>query len=233
MKFPHNTSFNSRFDKIDGLEWYPYVGEKYDQSTQKLMVYAHNIPSKPEELAARTTEFSPKNTWSDAVEEYAYWPLRHTKTFRSFVQGLAGLDSPYYYDSPSEVTTKVDVLLARISYINFIQGLVPGESQMTTAEPEHVDRSKQINRRILEILNTSHCICWGKHVFNHVTTLDGWTVLERQNLELSGFGYGLIQHKDGRKIHVLKVFHPAMPGFYATSHKTHKIFSDFLALPNA
>jgi|SRR5437762_10417292 len=205
MKFPRNQNFDPQFDTIPNLVWYPYVGQDFDQSAQKIMVFAHNIPMGAENYEAKTREWASKATWADAVEEYTYEQASYTKSFRSFIKGAVGLTENYGDDSDSSIINKIDAFVSRIAYGNFIQGLIKSDSALGTADSDAITRSKAINRKILEILGITHCICWGKNVFDYVTTLEGFDTLQHEDLNKGGFGYSLIEHETGRRMHVLKV----------------------------
>ena len=230
MKFPHNPKFNSQFDRIPGLKWYPYVGEKFGKQPQRVMVYAHNIPIKPEEFEAKSAEFQSKSTWADCIEEYAYEPGWWTEAFRYFVKGAAGLSENYTRNSSAEVTARVDDLLSGISYGNFIQGLVKSDSQIAQADASLVAESKRINKEILGILGITHCICWGTPVFDYVKSIPGLTAESEKSHEQKGFGYCLVRRDATHPVHVLKIHHPSMPNFKAYSAETQKIISDFLLM---
>lgn len=120
----------------------------------------------------------------------------------------------------------------RIAYGNFIQGLVRSDSAITMAGSEAVTLSKAINPKILEILGITHCICWGKHVFDYVTTSTGLKVLQHEDLNKRGFAYRLTKNEKGHRMHVLKTFHPSMPSFGYKNIKTQNILSDFLLKQN-
>jgi len=230
MKFPHNTYFNSQFDRIPGLKWYPYVGGSFGVNPQRVMVYAHNIPIKPEEFEAKSIEFQSKSTWADCIEEYAYEQGWWTEAFRYFVKGAAGLCENYTRNSSPEIIAKVDDFLSGISYGNFIQGLVKSDSQMAQADSALVVESKRINKEILGILGITHCICWGAPVFDYVKAIPGWTAENEKSYEQRGFGYCLVRRDSAAPMHVLKIHHPSMPNFKAYSAETQQIISDFLQM---
>jgi len=230
MKFPHNPKFNTEFDRVPGLKWYPYVGMNFGEKPQRVMVYAHNIPIKPEEYEAKAAEFQPKSTWADCMDEYTYEQGEWTEAFRYFVKGAAGLGDNYTRDSSPEIIVKVDSFISGISYINFIQGLVKSDSQMAQAEAALISDSKRINKEILDILGITHCICWGAPVFEYVRTIPGWTAESDKNYDRKGFGYCMVRRGANAPMHVLKIHHPSMPNFHSYSAETQKILSDFLLL---
>lgn len=228
MKFPHNPKFNSEFDRIPGLKWYPYVGEHFSEKSQRVMVFAHNIPIKPEEYEAKNAEWQPKETWADCIEEYAYEQGWWTEAFRYFVKGAVGLSENYTRKSSPEMIAKVDDFLSGISYVNFIQGLVKSDSQIAQADAAMITESKRINKEILGILGNTHCICWGAPVFDYVKDIPGWTAENETSFDQKGFGYCLVRTDSATPMHVLKIHHPSMPNFRPYSTETQKIISDFL-----
>ena len=229
MKFTHNQKFNAQFDQIPGLVWYPYVGQNFEQSDRRIMVFAHNVPMKAENYQSKMREWAAKATWADALEEYTYEQGFWTKTFRSFITAAVGLTENFGYDSELAITDKVDAFVNRIAYGNFIQDLVQSERALATADADIVARSNSINRQFLEILAITHCICWGKNVFQYVTTLDGYKTLQHEDLNKLGFAYALVENDRGSRMHVLKVHHPSMPNFDRYSSETQNILSNFLA----
>ncbi len=192
------------------------------------MVYAHNIPIKPEEYEVKSVEFRSKLTWADCIDEYAYEPGWWTEAFRYFVKGAACLTENYTRNSSPEILANVDDLLNSISYGNFIQGLVMSDSQIALADSDLVIKSKVINQQILDILNITHCICWGAPVFDYVRSLPGWAVEDQVSYEQRGFGYCRVLRTATIPVHVLKIHHPSMPNFRPYSAETQKIISDFL-----
>ena len=237
MKFLRNKEFDGQFDQLD-LTWYPYIGRDFGSNGQRLMVFAHNIPAKPLDYEAKAKEWTKaKGEWADALDEYTYVAKNYTKSFRFFIKGAVGLSDDYmdYSDPLSDpsITDKVDSFVWRIAYGNFIQALVKNENQCATAVPEDIHRSKVINQQILKTLGITHCICWGKPVFEYVTTMDGYQVLKSENLSKPSFGYALVQNESGSRMHLLKVHHPCRPqGFGPFTAKTHNILAEFLAKPN-
>ncbi len=230
MKFPHNPEFNSQFDRISGLKWYPYVGGNFGKRPQRVMVYAHNIPIKPEEFEAKSVEFQSKATWADCIEEYAYEQGWWTEAFRYFVKGAVGLRENYTRNSSPEIIAKVDAFLSGISYCNFIQGLVKSDSQIAQADAGLVAESKRINKEILGILGITHFICWGAPVFDYAKAIPGVTPESEKSYDQKGFGYCLVWRDATHPMHVLKIHHPSMPNFKPYSAETQKIISDFLLM---
>ena len=230
VKFPHNPKYNSQFDDILGLKWYPYVGGHFAKKPQRVMVYAHNIPVKPDEYEAKSAEFRAKSTWADCIDEYTYEQGWWTEAFRYFVKAAVGLRENYAGDSAADVIAKVDEFISGISYTNFIQGLVKSDSQKARADASLVSESKRINKEILNVLKITHCICWGAPVFDYVRSIPGSTDENERSYDKMGFGYCLVSRSAHALMHVLKIHHPSMPNFDSYSTETQKIISDFLLL---
>lgn len=232
MKFSHNPQFDQEFDRIPGIVWYPYVGQRFPHCPQKLMVFAHNAPATEKEYERRKSHYEKRSMWNECIEDYTYQRGWWTEAFRFFLKGAVGLRENYGPSSDPAVIDRVDRFVDRIAWINFVQGMVQSERARTLAKPEQVERSKRINREILEILQITHCICWGKPVFEYVSAIEGNRVLTNENLDQAGFGYRLIQNGRGRRMHLLKVYHPSMPRYKPYSSKTQDIVTAFLARPN-
>jgi hypothetical protein len=229
-RFPRNKRFDEQFEKVPNLRWYPYVGQKFEAGINRVMVFAHNIPIKPADCEAKLQDWKAKDAWADAktIGEYTYCHGWWTKTFRSFVKSAVELREDYFENSNTEITDKIDEFINRISYINFIQDLVRSENQIANAESDQIEMSKEINREILRILGVTHCICWGKQVYNHLLNTSGYRIIEQKNLPISGFATAIIEANPGRFIKLLKVFHPSMPSFRPFSAETQAIISKFL-----
>lgn len=82
MKFPHNPKFNDQFDQISNLVRYPYVGTNFEQSAQRIMVFAHNIPMDSERYESEKRARTARTTWTGALEEFTYGQTWYAKTFR-------------------------------------------------------------------------------------------------------------------------------------------------------
>jgi hypothetical protein len=229
MKFIRDKSFDSEFVKVEDSQWFPYVGSSFGALDRRVMVYAHNIPVKPDEYETKRIRWSNPATWADAVEEYAYVEKAYTKAFRFFVRASVGLTRNFNASSDASVISRVDDFLHGIAYLNFIQGLVRSEKQLAIATSEQVKMSQRINREYLRILNITHCICWGKPTYEYVTTMQDFRILSEQPEGKKGFSSCLVQANGGQHMHILRVFHPSMPSFAPNSESTHKIISGFLA----
>ena len=228
-KFPRDESFDGDF-KIEGLKWYPYVGKDFTKNKVRIMVFAHNVPVHPDYFDKESKRREPKDTWADALDEYAYEHDPDTKAFRYFVKGTVGLTEDYFEESPADITRKVDAFVSKISYINFIQGLVKSEAKSVIAPDVQIELSKKVNREILKFLGITHCICWGKEVYKYVRCLTGFKTVSETAFEKSGFSSCSLDVGDGRIMHCLRVYHPSMPSFGSFSPTTHSIISRFLNL---
>ncbi len=229
-RFTRDTGYDPRFDKIQGLQWYPYVGKDFEGAAQRIMVFAHNIPVRPKIFDEKCKEWSGKGAWADAIEESAYVKASYTKAFRYFVKAATGLTENYGKDSRPEITIKVDEFLRRIAFINFIQELVKSEGQIARAEREQVERSKAVNREILNVLGITHCICWGKSVYEYVRGMEGFKPIPGTETQYrkKGFASCTIDVGDGKQMRCLKIFHPSMPDFLPVQD-AHSIIAGFLA----
>lgn len=229
-RFSRQKCFDVQFDNVPGLIWYPYVGPKFGNTSKRVMVFAHNIPIPPAEYEVKLQEWKARETWaeSETIEEYTYCRGWWSKAFRSFVKGAVGLTENYDEHSGPEITGKIDAFISGISYINFIQGLVSSDRQIALAEKEQIELSKRINCELLKILGITHCICWGKPVYEYIRSMTGFRVLVENGLEKSGFSSCIIDVGENEKMQCLRVHHPSMPGFGSLSKTTHSIISRFL-----
>jgi len=195
------------------------------------MVYAHNIPIKPEDYERKLAEWADPGTWANCLEEYTYVHGLYTNAFRYFIKGAVGLDEDYDEEETAEsVISRIDAFVEEIAYLNFIQGLVKSESPMATPSSELVEISKAVNREYLRILRITHCICWGKPTYQNVKSLDGYEVISEQNEGKRGFSSCVVDTGFGNTMHVLRIFHPSMPqGFAPYSEVTQGIISRFLS----
>jgi len=229
-RFPRDTRFDVEFDRIPNLFWYPYVGQDFQPSRSRVMVFAHNIPIPPDDCETTMQKWKSKDAWADkdTLGEYTYCRGWWTKPFRYFVKGSVGLQEDYDENSPPEVTERVDAFIRRISYINYIQGVVPSERQMANAPNHQVEMSQEINRQFLSILGVTHCICWGKHVYDYLMSTKAHKVLEEKKAAIGGFATAVLESEPGRFIRLLKTYHPSMPSFRPYSAQTQTIISEFL-----
>ena len=234
-RFLRNKRFDTEFDKIvPKVTWYPYVGPDFDSSKNRVMVFAHNIPIGPESFEARVEKWKAKDTWASALGEYTYCQERYTRAFRFFVIGSIGLTEQYGENPDAETNDKIEALIKPISYINFIQGLVRGERPtQAKGERDQIESSKEINKQFLRILGITHCICWGKHVYNYLLETNGYRVVVEKPLRSTGFANAIVQTDLGNSVRILKIFHPSMPGFRPYSKDTPAIISEFLSTPTA
>lgn len=91
MKFPSQESFDKLFAEVKGAKWYPYVGKNFGKQGRRILVYAHNIPIKPNLYGKRQQQWEDPKSWANSIEEYAYVQADYTQAFRYFVKAAAGL----------------------------------------------------------------------------------------------------------------------------------------------
>ncbi len=225
--FERNVTYDSQFDAVENLKWYPYVGPQYDISDMKIMVLAHNIPIDEKRYDEMKIKWSPKDYWAIGIEEYTYEKGFWTESFRSFIKGAVGLKENYDEDSDNEIIEKVNAFVNSISYVNYIQDIVKSNSQMINASKEQIEESIPINEAIFRILGITHCICWGKQVYNHIKSSSNVINFTNEINHKEGFAECGIMLND-QPIKLLKVFHPSMPKFGKYSESTHEIIANFL-----
>ena len=228
-KLQHNTKFDKKISKIKNITWYPYVGQDFEKSKNKTMVFAHNIPCAENEYEKEVARTKSKTFFADVLDEYTYINESWSMAFRNFVKGAIGLTANYNANSEPAIIQRIDSFVRSIAYTNFIDGLVKTNTKTNVFIPdEQKERSKTINLQILQTLNITHCICWGKDVFNYVCQYSK-TPIKEQKLA-KGFSTTKITLENGQKIKVLKIFHPSMPSFKHLHASTHNIFEDFWKL---
>lgn len=225
-KFPHNNKFDNQFSKIANITWYPYVGQEFGKDNKRIMVYAHNIPVKVEDFDYEVKRTSKPTFFADVLGEYTYINEKWSEAFRNFIKGAVGLTTNYSINSSPEIIVEIDKFVNKIAYNNFIDGLVKTNSKTNVYIPqEQIERSIKINLEVLKILNITHCICWGKEVFNYVCKYTSIPIKEEKLA--TGFGRCKIQLETGEEIKLLKIYHPSMPSFRHLHKSTHEIFEDF------
>ena len=136
MKFERDKQFDTQFDKVNNLRWYPYVGKHFGENGARIMVYAHNIPIQENIYDERKEEWAEKAVWADAMHEYTYVQAEYTNSFRCFIKGAVGLQRNYSENGkpPTEpsIIQRVDAFVERIAYLNFIQDLVKSDKALGT-----------------------------------------------------------------------------------------------------
>lgn len=230
LKFPSTRQFNTEFDQVVGLLWYPYVGKRFGSNGRRIMVFGHNAYVKKADYdKLRQKWVVNKFEWSDCIDEYTYESGWWTKTFRAFIKGAVGLKENFNSQSSPEILQRIDSFVEQIAWINFIQDAVKSDKPLALAETEQIQRSIEINREILKILGVTHCICWGKPTYEYVKSIPEFRMLSEKSEGRAGFASCVIEANDGRQIHCLKTYHPSMPGFSPFSEVTHQIFSTFFS----
>lgn len=227
-KFNNNNKFNDKFEKIEGITWYPYVGQDFEKiENQRIMVFAHNIPCEPEKYETEIIRTKSKTFFADVLDEYTYINERWTTSFRNFIKGAVGLSQNYTINSPKEIIDKIDNFVKRISYTNFIDGLVNTDKKTGVYIPQNqIEKSKKINQQILQNLDITHCICWGREVYNYVCQYSQTPINETELAK--GFSSCQITLPNNQNIKLLKIYHPSMPSFRHLSKETHEVFGEFL-----
>lgn len=143
------------------------------------------------------------------------------------MKGVLGIQ--HNFDEHSTEAPLVEDYLSKICYTNYINDFVITEEKNNVVIPkEQLERSKIINEQLLEILQPTHLISWGKEVYQYLISNPRYKVLETKNLDKAGFQFAKIQDvESGAVFNLLKVFHPSMPGFGVYDEKTHEIFAWF------
>lgn len=230
-RFPHDPMFDAKMAEIPDLVWYPYVGADFAKTTRRLLVLAHNVPVPEAIYDRRKAEMEQRDFWTHTLDEYTYTQGFWTESFRSFVKAAAGLTENFTSSADLPTQDKVDSFVRSIAYINFIQGLVLSSRQIARAGEAQIERSKSINAALLSILGVTHCICWGEHVFNYLTSTTGHHFENPVSCGRRGFGSGLLRICGDKPIHLLKIHHPSMPRFGRFSPETHLIIANFIRTP--
>lgn len=232
MKFPRDKKFDSSFSNIKNIRFYPYVGKEFDNQEKRIMVFAHNIPVPTYKYNSEQKRTQSPTHFADAMEEFTYEKGWWTKTWQNFIKASTGLKTNYSVNSDTQTIKKIDNFVNRISYTNFINDLVESDNSTNVKIPhELIEKSKRINASILAILGITHCVCWGKEVFNYMKDNKTFEVIEQSDYSKKGFGYMKVKNLNGgQKMHVLKVFHPSMPGFGQFKNDTQEILQTFYSL---
>lgn len=230
MKFPTSRHLEPQLKAIPELRFYPYVGEKYEQQEKRILVLANNRYCDPldwEDVKIRTAD---PYHFADIMEEFTYEQKWYTKAFRQFIKGSLGITTNFNVNSIE--AKAVEDFIERISYTNYINDFVISDGKTNLEIPfVQLERSRIIHEKQVEILDPTHIVCWGKEVFSYIVSNRRYQISELKSLPKNGFGYALV--KDAvtkKKIHVLKTFHPSMPGFGVYHPDTHQIFDWFYSL---
>ncbi len=229
MKLEHNNLFNHQFAEIPGIRFYPYVGKNFNKQEKRIIVFAHNIYCKPEKYEAEQIRTKSRTHFADALEEYTYRRGWWTKSWRNFIKASLSINFNFTSNSNNEIISKIDDFVEKISYVNYINDIVKSKGSINVdVGQELINKSNNINKELLDILNITHCVCWGKDVFKYLTNLDIYEVIESYKLPRKGFEYAKLRNTEkGTIIHSLKIFHPSMPSFGVYNKETQKILEDF------
>lgn len=228
-KFENSSQYHDDFVKVKEAIFYPYVGKNFEEADKKIMVFAHNIPVKPNYWEAQILKRADPYHFANALEEFTYRREGYTKTWRNFIKGALGLKINFTRNSPPEILEKVDDFVENIAYINFINDFVKTKNHNNAFVPKDLkEKSIRVNNEYLQILNITHCICWGGPVLDYMKRLPDFKVVKNQKMDKKGFELMWLENeKSDQKIKVLKVFHPSMPSFGIYKKSTHQIFEDF------
>lgn len=238
LKLERITDFDDKFTKITNIKFHPFVGENFKKNDKRIMIFAHNIPVKKADYDKHLIEKSRPTYFTKELRQYVNNKESWTKSFRNFLKGSLGYRKDFQVPLNYEVDGKIEEFINGIAHINYINGLVLSDSQNNAKiDSQLLKNSLEINNEILEILDITHIVCWGKNVFNYITQqekvqiLESWDNFDRiEGLNKSkGYGYAKII-LNGKEIHILKTFHPSMPSFRQYHENTHKIFNWFYNL---
>lgn len=239
-KFPHDKTFNDQFDKIKDLRFYPYVGKNFISAEKRILVFAHNVPVKKIDYEAKLLSTKERDHFVNDFTNYSYLHDGWTSAFRKFLKGSLSFKEEYTENPSSDISNKIDDFVIKIAFANYIYELVCSDSMINVIVPdEFKSKSNAINHEIINILEITHIVCWGKHVYGYLLNHEAVKICKGErwnNFESKiglknrkGFEYSKIEI-DGRQIHVLKIFHPSMPGFGVYNESTHKIMDWFYRL---
>ena len=215
---------------IPEIRFYPYVGEKYAQQEKKILVLANNRYCDPldwDDVKIRTAD---PYHFADSMEEFTYEQKWYTTAFRNFIKGCLGIKNNFNANSAEAET--VEDFIGKISYTNYINDFVITDGKTNVSiPPDQLERSRIIHERQLEILKPTYIVCWGKEVFGYHINNPRYEVVKSESLNKNGFGYAFVRDQTtGNMIHLLKTFHPSMPGFGVYNDDTHKLFQWFFKL---
>jgi hypothetical protein len=238
LKLQRIKDFDSKFEKIENINYYPFVGEDFVKCKKKIMVFAHNIPVKEIDFDKTSIEKSSPTHFTSELRQYVNTRAQWTTSFRNFIKGSLSYKKDYKIPVNFEIDGEIENFINKISHINFINGLVSSNSQNNAKiDSVLISNSIEVNNQILDILDITHVVCWGKNVFNYIVNqknievLESWDNFDKiEGLTKSkGYGYAKI-NLNGKIIHILKTFHPSMPSFRQYYDNTHNIFNWFYNL---
>lgn len=228
-KFQHHKSFDNKFQKIEDLIFYPYVGQSYSLENEKrILVIAKERPITEEEYKEKGKEkTSDKFLFANSMNEYSYASKDWTQSFKNFIKAAVGINFNYNSDSDLSTINKIDEFVSQISFTNFIDGFVISESKTNTKPPTvQIESSNRKISEIINILKPTHIICWGDFVFGHIRKLNDYHEIEKQNFS-DNFSIIIIENKEGEKINLLRCYHPSYSGFKQLDEYFHKMFRNF------
>lgn len=228
-------SYNTSFKKATNIKFYPYVGSAYSKSEHKILVFGHNYPVPPKDVESVAKKLIDPMSLVYEINNYTYLRKKWTMAFRQFVRGSLGIKNVYSEKSNVEILIPVKSFVESISFVNFISDLVSSDKKINVnLKTEEISESIKINKEIINILAPTHIICWGQ-TFEYIKNNDSFQLknythkLTEDLVEKKGFAYAILEH-NGLKIHILKIFHPSMPGFGHRKEITHQIMDWFYKL---
>jgi hypothetical protein len=232
MKFQRDERYDDLFSQVPNARFYPYVGKNFDSQEKRVMVFAHNIAVPSDRYEQEQARTSSKTHFADALDEFTYEKGWWTKTWQNFIKASIGLKSNYSINSDPKTIDRIDNFVQSICCINYINDLVKAEQPVNAQIPKDlINKSNEVNYRFLDILNITHCVCWGKDVFNYLGNSNNFRVIEGSGYNKKGFGYMKVENvNNGKRMHVLKIFHPSMPGFGHFNDDTQEILRSFYSL---
>lgn len=229
----HNPKFTADLSGIDGLVWRPFVGKNFGANGRRVLVMGHNFPLPLERYESERERFEQADYYEVATDEFAFAKKRWVKAFKGYLKAAAGRQTDYGRDSLPESVSKIVETVDGIAFNNFIQGIVGSAKKNPIAEADHIAASQRVWSEVLPILSVTHCVAWGGYVFDYLRKMDGVKTIAEERIPLKGFGYALLELPNSQRIHVLKIHHPAFPGFKRYDSTTQKVLSDFLSRPAA
>lgn len=239
-KFVNDKRFIKEFEGVKGIEYYPYVGKMFSKQQKRIMVFANLNYCHPDKYDMEKQRISSPTHFADAMDEFTFTQSPWTNSFRNFIKGSLELTEDYTKDSSATTLNKIDDFVSKISYTNYINDLVKSKEKIDVLpSAELLERSNTVNEHILDLLKITHCVCWGSMVFKYLMSLDSFEKVGeakyyfqhpngKGDFKKSGFSYIKLKRKKNEGIiHVLKIFHPSMPGFGKYELTTHAIFDWF------
>jgi hypothetical protein len=234
MRFEHNNAFDSRFEQIEDLIFFPYVGKDYSLSEDKrILVLARERPISPksETNGEKEKKEKEKHYFANTLYEYTFISKPWTLSFKNFIKAAVGIKFNYNEDSDTVTISRINEFVSKIAFTNLIDGFVLSKSiTNTTLENGQLEKSLSKINQIINVLNPTHIICWGDYVFSNIRrNLDGYKeIANLQDKKKNGFAHIIIENDNKTKIDILRMYHPSYAGFKQLDNEFHKSLSEFL-----